>query len=157
MMQRLGCLRVKNIRNIFIHRRTLFSETVLQYAQVNNYTKVLGSLFLGIYYIYFFWFPPKIKIISVVNNPTYFYFLLLGNFVLSYYMLVYFLGVHDYGLPWSATVVLTGVVLRILASPTHIFAEKLYAKQTVTVGFLRRQLIKVCLLDFVFLVLYYLC
>ncbi|VDD92398.1 unnamed protein product [Enterobius vermicularis] len=51
-------------------------------------------------------------------------------------------SVHDYGLPWSATVVLTGVVLRILASPTHIFAEKLYAKQTVTVGFLRRQLIK---------------
>lgn len=51
-------------------------------------------------------------------------------------------GIHDCGASWSVTIALTGFILRVLSSPTHIYAEKIYTKQTLTVGFLKRKLIE---------------
>ncbi|VDM38853.1 unnamed protein product [Toxocara canis] len=53
-----------------------------------------------------------------------------------------FEGIHDLGLPWVGTIMLSGLALRIITSPTHILAEKLFAKRLHATNFLSQEILK---------------
>uniref|UniRef100_A0A915BFD1 Uncharacterized protein n=1 Tax=Parascaris univalens TaxID=6257 RepID=A0A915BFD1_PARUN len=51
-------------------------------------------------------------------------------------------GIHSLGLPWASTVLVSGLALRILTSPTHILAEKLFARRIHAANFFNQEILK---------------
>uniref|UniRef100_F1L3U4 Inner membrane protein COX18 n=1 Tax=Ascaris suum TaxID=6253 RepID=F1L3U4_ASCSU len=51
-------------------------------------------------------------------------------------------GIHSLGLPWASTIVVSGLALRILTSPTHILAEKLFARRLHAANFFNQEILK---------------
>ncbi|PAV86429.1 hypothetical protein WR25_24464 [Diploscapter pachys] len=52
-------------------------------------------------------------------------------------------ALHTMGLPWTGSILATGLLLRLVTSPFHIYAEKLFAESFHARNFLTQQ-IKVC-------------
>uniref|UniRef100_A0A0N5AA41 Glyco_trans_2-like domain-containing protein n=1 Tax=Syphacia muris TaxID=451379 RepID=A0A0N5AA41_9BILA len=80
-----------------------------------------------------------------LQRRRYFIEAVLQYSVSSYYtkvLEIFFSGIHDLGLSWPLSIGLSGCILRILSSPTHIVAEKIYAERTVTAAELRRTLLE---------------
>lgn len=50
---------------------------------------------------------------------------------------------HNYDISWTSTIVLTGISLRLITSPTQIFAEKLLAERKFAAHTLRHEILKV--------------
>lgn len=50
---------------------------------------------------------------------------------------------HDTGVPWVASFVLSGVALRVLTAPAHVYAEKLFAKRLHATNYLKHTILKV--------------
>ncbi|TMS37364.1 hypothetical protein L596_004308 [Steinernema carpocapsae] len=51
-------------------------------------------------------------------------------------------ALHNIGLPWASTIVASGVALRLLTCPAHIYAEKLFAKRLHATNFFTQGILK---------------
>ncbi|KAI6238182.1 hypothetical protein M3Y99_00716300 [Aphelenchoides fujianensis] len=50
--------------------------------------------------------------------------------------------IHDCGAPWVASFVISGVALRLLTAPAHVYAEKLFAKRLHATNYLKHSILK---------------
>ncbi|CAJ0928593.1 unnamed protein product, partial [Mesorhabditis belari] len=51
-------------------------------------------------------------------------------------------GIHAAGVPWAGTFIVSGIALRLLTAPTHVLAEKLFAKRIHAQNFFTQAILK---------------
>uniref|UniRef100_A0A914YR78 Uncharacterized protein n=1 Tax=Panagrolaimus superbus TaxID=310955 RepID=A0A914YR78_9BILA len=51
-------------------------------------------------------------------------------------------AIHSTGLPWGLTFVASGIALRLLTSPAHIYAERLFAKRIHATNFIHQAVLR---------------
>lgn len=53
-------------------------------------------------------------------------------------------ALHGVGLPWASAIVASGIALRLLTAPLHVYSEKLMAKRLHAQNFFTSGILKVC-------------